>query len=163
HRGRWSVYEGLRDELIARGMPAAAIRFAQEAKTRRQKDELDQDARDGKIAVLIGSRQGLGTGRNIQRRVISVVQLDPTWKPSPPAAPSYSNCTAPRKPSAPSSWNDASGATNSSPSPPPSNRTAAASRASSAASPTWTACWPDAATSTATRSAPPSTGTPSTT
>jgi N12 class adenine-specific DNA methylase/predicted RNA methylase len=82
-RGRWNVYEGLRDELVARGMPADQIRFAQNAKNRRQKDQLDQDARDGKIAVLIGSRQGLGTGRNIQRRVITVLQLDPTWKLTP--------------------------------------------------------------------------------
>ena len=82
-QGRWSAYEGLRDELVARGMPAEQIRFAQDAKNRRQKDQLDQDARDGKIAVLIGSRQGLGTGRNIQRRVITVLQLDPTWKLTP--------------------------------------------------------------------------------
>ncbi|MER7278027.1 UvrD-helicase domain-containing protein [Dactylosporangium sp. NPDC000244] len=81
--GRWNVYDGLRDALVARGMPADTIRFAQDATSRRQKDQLDQDARDGKIAVLIGSRAGLGTGRNIQRRVISVLQLDPTWKLSP--------------------------------------------------------------------------------
>jgi N12 class adenine-specific DNA methylase len=82
-RDRWSAYEGLRDELVARGMPADQIRFAQNATSRRQKDQLDQDARDGKIAVLVGSRQGLGTGRNIQRRVITVLQLDPTWKLTP--------------------------------------------------------------------------------
>ncbi|WP_281901540.1 AAA family ATPase [Phytohabitans aurantiacus] len=82
-RDRWTVYEGLRDELAARGVPPEQIRFAQEAKNRQQKEQLDQDARDGKIAVLIGSRQGLGTGRNIQRRVISVLQLDPTWKLTP--------------------------------------------------------------------------------
>ncbi|MEV6922957.1 UvrD-helicase domain-containing protein [Dactylosporangium sp. NPDC051485] len=81
--GRWNVYDGLRDALVARGMPADAIRFAQDATSRRQKDQLDQDARDGKIAVLVGSRAGLGTGRNIQRRVITVLQLDPTWKLSP--------------------------------------------------------------------------------
>ncbi|MEV6928445.1 UvrD-helicase domain-containing protein [Dactylosporangium sp. NPDC051485] len=81
--GRWNVYDGLRDALVARGLPADAIRFAQDATSRRQKDQLDQDARDGKIAVLVGSRAGLGTGRNIQRRVITVLQLDPTWKLSP--------------------------------------------------------------------------------
>ncbi|WP_327009738.1 AAA family ATPase [Dactylosporangium sp. NBC_01737] len=80
---RWNIYDGLRDALVARGMPAEKIRFAQDATNRRQKDQLDQDARDGKIAVLIGSRAGLGTGRNIQRRVISIMQLDPTWKLSP--------------------------------------------------------------------------------
>ncbi|XVU24283.1 hypothetical protein ACQPZJ_44820 [Actinoplanes sp. CA-054009] len=80
---RWNIYEALRDELMARGMAAEQIRFAQEATTLRERAQLDQDARDGKIAVLIGSRSGLGTGRNIQRRVITVMQLDPTWKQSP--------------------------------------------------------------------------------
>ena len=40
-------------------------------------------ARDGKISVLVGSRAKLGTGVNIQRRVIAIFQMDPTWKLTP--------------------------------------------------------------------------------
>ncbi|BCY10971.1 hypothetical protein L3i22_060590 [Actinoplanes sp. L3-i22] len=76
----WNVYEGLRDELVRRGMPRDLIRFDQDAKNPRQRARLDQDARDGKVAVLLGNREGLGTGRNIQRRAIAVVQLDATWR-----------------------------------------------------------------------------------
>ncbi|MFI7026301.1 UvrD-helicase domain-containing protein [Micromonospora sp. NPDC049900] len=79
----WNVYEELRDKLVSRGVPAAEIRFAQEAKDQRRKALLQQDARDGKISVLVGSRAKLGTGVNIQRRVIAIIQMDPTWKLTP--------------------------------------------------------------------------------
>jgi len=76
-------YEALREALTARGMPGSLIRFDQEAKNPQQKARLDKDARDGRIAVLVGSRSGLGTGRNLQKRVIHVMQVDPTWKATP--------------------------------------------------------------------------------
>lgn len=79
----WSLYEALRDELVARGVPRERIRFAQDAKTRRDKAQLQRDAWEGKISVLIGSRAGLGTGVNVQRRVTDVIQVDPTWKLTP--------------------------------------------------------------------------------
>ncbi|MFD6756152.1 UvrD-helicase domain-containing protein [Micromonospora gifhornensis] len=79
----WNVYEDLRDKLVGRGIPAGEIRFAQEAKDQRKKAQLQQDARDGKISVLVGSRAKLGTGVNIQRRVIAIFQMDPTWKLTP--------------------------------------------------------------------------------
>ncbi|GAB2326660.1 UvrD-helicase domain-containing protein [Streptomyces variabilis] len=76
-------YEALREALTARGMPGSLIRFDQEAKNPVQKARLDKDAREGRVAVLIGSRSGLGTGRNLQKRVIHVMQIDPTWKATP--------------------------------------------------------------------------------
>ncbi|CAM5676330.1 hypothetical protein SALBM311S_02095 [Streptomyces alboniger] len=76
-------YEALREALTARGMPGSLIRFDQEAKNPQQKARLDKDAREGRIAVLVGSRSGLGTGRNLQKRVIHVMQIDPTWKATP--------------------------------------------------------------------------------
>ncbi|GIJ12224.1 UvrD-helicase domain-containing protein [Micromonospora andamanensis] len=79
----WNVYEELRDKLVDRGIPAGEIRFAQEAKDQRKKAQLQQDARNGKISVLVGSRAKLGTGVNIQRRVIAIFQMDPTWKLTP--------------------------------------------------------------------------------
>ncbi|MFK4184345.1 UvrD-helicase domain-containing protein [Streptomyces sparsogenes] len=76
-------YEALREALTDRGMPGRLIRFDQEAKNPQQKARLDKDAREGRIAVLVGSRSGLGTGRNLQKRVIHVMQIDPTWKATP--------------------------------------------------------------------------------
>ncbi|MGW4490460.1 AAA family ATPase [Streptomyces sp. NPDC004376] len=76
-------YEALRQALTARGMPGSLIRFDQEAKNPQQKARLDKDAREGRVAVLVGSRSGLGTGRNLQKRVIHVMQIDPTWKATP--------------------------------------------------------------------------------
>ncbi|MEV0732385.1 UvrD-helicase domain-containing protein [Polymorphospora sp. NPDC050346] len=82
-KAAWNVYDALRDELVARDVPADMIRFAQHAKNRRDREQLQRDAREGKIGILLGSRQGLGTGVNVQRRVIAVVQIDPTWKLTP--------------------------------------------------------------------------------
>ncbi|WP_328384361.1 AAA family ATPase (plasmid) [Micromonospora zamorensis] len=79
----WNAYDALRDRLVARGVPADQVRYDQDAKNRRQKEQLDQDARDGKFFFLFGSRAGLGTGRNIQRRAIGVMQVDPVWKMTP--------------------------------------------------------------------------------
>ncbi|MEU6349683.1 UvrD-helicase domain-containing protein [Streptomyces sp. NPDC047072] len=76
-------YEALREALTSRGMPGSLIRFDQEAKNPQQKARLDKDAREGRVAVLVGSRSGLGTGRNLQKRVIGVIQIDPTWKATP--------------------------------------------------------------------------------
>ncbi|MGW7521857.1 hypothetical protein ACWGJ2_40460, partial [Streptomyces sp. NPDC054796] len=49
-------YEALREALTARGMPGSLIRFDQEAKNPQQKARLDKDAREGRVAVLVGSR-----------------------------------------------------------------------------------------------------------
>lgn len=77
----WVVYEELRHQLVARGMPARKIRFIHEAKDDRQKGELFQAARDGRIAVLIGSTEKMGAGTNVQDRAVALHHLDPQWRP----------------------------------------------------------------------------------
>lgn len=78
----WSAYEGLRDELVARGMPAAAIRFMQDAKKDADKAALFAACRAGRVSVLIGSTQSMGTGVNVQARLIQEVHLDAPWRPA---------------------------------------------------------------------------------
>ncbi|MGW6145463.1 DUF3772 domain-containing protein, partial [Streptomyces sp. NPDC055140] len=80
-QGKWSPYDGLFMELAARGVPTDGIRFMQEAKTDRDKAALFRDARNGKISVLIGSTETMGTGTNVQRRAIAVHHLDCPWRP----------------------------------------------------------------------------------
>lgn len=79
----FDVYNGLAAKLTARGMPRSQIEFAQDAKNQQQKVRQNQAINDGRIAVIMGGRTGLGTGRNIQRRGIAIVQVDPTWKATP--------------------------------------------------------------------------------
>lgn len=79
----FDVYNALADKLTAKGMPRSLIEFAQDAKNQQQKVRQNQAINDGRIAVIMGGRSGLGTGRNIQRRGIAIVQVDPTWKATP--------------------------------------------------------------------------------
>jgi N12 class adenine-specific DNA methylase/SAM-dependent methyltransferase len=79
--GRWTVYDGLRDGLVERGVPGEAIAFVHDAKTDAAKDELFARCRDGRVAVLIGSTPKMGTGTNAQDRLIALHHLDPTFRP----------------------------------------------------------------------------------
>ncbi|MCK2222081.1 DEAD/DEAH box helicase family protein, partial (plasmid) [Actinomadura sp. ATCC 31491] len=47
---RWSAYDAMKEQLIARGVPAEKIRYIHEASTDQQKAKLFEDARTGKIA-----------------------------------------------------------------------------------------------------------------
>ena len=76
------TYGRLRRALVRHGLPAQGIRFIHEASTGRQRDALFQQCRDGQVAVLIGSTEKMGTGTNIQDRVVAVHHMDPPWRPS---------------------------------------------------------------------------------
>ena len=80
--GSWSVYQHLKDQLVAHGIPADQVRFIHEARNDREKAELFVAARDGRIAVLIGSTEKMGVGTNIQHRAIAAHHLDCPWRPS---------------------------------------------------------------------------------
>ncbi|PZT98925.1 MAG: helicase [Gordonia sp. (in: high G+C Gram-positive bacteria)] len=78
----YDAYDDLRDRLAAAGVPREKIRFMQEAKNDRDKAAIFSDARNGDIAVLIGSTQTMGTGTNVQRRAIALHHLDCPWRPA---------------------------------------------------------------------------------
>ena len=80
--GGWNVYDELRDQLTARGLPHEAIRFVHEAKTDRDKGELFAACRAGSVAVLIGSTEKMGVGTNVQVRAIALHHLDCPWRPA---------------------------------------------------------------------------------
>ena len=78
----WNVYDELRDQLVARGLPREAIRFIHEARTDREKGELFAACRAGAVAVLIGSTEKMGVGTNVQRRAVALHHLDCPWRPA---------------------------------------------------------------------------------
>lgn len=80
--GSWNAYDALRDKLVALGVPAAQVRFVHEAATDEDKARLFQAARAGKIAVLIGSTDKMGTGVNVQQRAVALHHLDCPWRPA---------------------------------------------------------------------------------
>jgi N12 class adenine-specific DNA methylase/SAM-dependent methyltransferase len=78
----WNVYDDLRDQLVARGLPRGAIRFIHEAKTDRDKAQLFAACRSGSVAVLVGSTEKMGVGTNVQDRAIALHHLDAPWRPA---------------------------------------------------------------------------------
>ncbi len=77
-----SAYEDLRRRLVERGVPRELISFAHEHdKNDETKSRMQEMARDGRIAVLIGSTAKLGAGLNVQARVASMHHLDCPWRP----------------------------------------------------------------------------------
>ena len=81
--GEWNVYSEIKRKLVEdHGIPAHEIRFIQEAKTEKQRKELIRDVNEGKIRVLFGSTEMLGTGVNAQKRAVAVHHLDIPWRPS---------------------------------------------------------------------------------
>ena len=80
--GTFNVYDDMREQLIARDIPAEQIRFIHEATTDAQKKELFGKVRSGEVRVLFGSTPKMGAGTNVQDRLIAIHNLDCPWRPS---------------------------------------------------------------------------------
>lgn len=80
--GEFNVYDDLKQKLIAKGIPADEIRFIHEANTVPQKEALFAKVRSGAVRVLMGSTSKMGTGTNVQDRLIAGHDLDAPWRPS---------------------------------------------------------------------------------
>ncbi|MGW0562934.1 helicase-related protein [Streptomyces sp. NPDC003016] len=78
----FSTYDELKSLLIARGVPSEKIRFIHEAKDDTAKARLFHEARTGRIAVLLGSTQKMGTGTNVQLRATALHHVDAPWRPA---------------------------------------------------------------------------------
>jgi hypothetical protein len=78
----FSVYEDMRDKLIARGIPAGEIEFIQDYDSDAAKLQLFRDVRAGKVRILFGSTQKMGTGANVQERLVALQHLDAPWRPA---------------------------------------------------------------------------------
>lgn len=80
--GKFNVYDEIRNVLLAKGVPESEIAFVHDATSEAQRQELFERTRQGKVRILIGSTSKLGTGVNVQNKVISIDHLDCPWKPS---------------------------------------------------------------------------------
>lgn len=78
----WNVYDQLKEDMIARGVPGEKVRFMHEAKNDVDKGRLFAACRSGDVAVLIGSTQKMGVGTNIQDRAVHLVDMDAPWRPA---------------------------------------------------------------------------------
>lgn len=79
----WNVYEELKNKLIIDySIPSREIAFIQESVSESQKTALFKKVNDGEIRFLFGSTAKLGTGTNVQKRIVAMHHLDIPWKPS---------------------------------------------------------------------------------
>ncbi|MEV6575657.1 DEAD/DEAH box helicase family protein [Streptomyces sp. NPDC051577] len=76
------LYDSLREQLVEQGVPRTEIRFVHEASTDRKKEKLFSDCRAGRVSVLIGSTEKMGTGTNIQDRCVALHHLSYPWRPA---------------------------------------------------------------------------------
>ena len=77
------VYHEIRRKLQARfGIPPHEIAFIHDADTPAKKAALFADVNAGRVRVLLGSTAKLGTGVNVQKRLIALHHVDQPWKPA---------------------------------------------------------------------------------
>jgi N12 class adenine-specific DNA methylase len=71
----------LREKLIAAGIPAGEIAIVAGGVTPEQKKAVADAVNSGKVRVVIGQTETLGTGVNMQQRLRAMHHLDAPWMP----------------------------------------------------------------------------------
>ncbi len=78
----YSVYEEITSKLQARGIPRPQIAAIGDADSDAKKQALFERVRSGQVRVLLGSTTKMGTGTNVQKRLVALHHLDAPWKPA---------------------------------------------------------------------------------
>jgi prefoldin subunit 5 len=78
----FSVYRDAAEKLERLGVPSGDIAFIQDYDSDAAKLSLFRDVRSGKVRVLFGSTQKMGSGTNVQERLIALHHFDAPWRPA---------------------------------------------------------------------------------
>src|ERR1035441_6562188 len=78
----FSVYNDMADKLKRLGIPTNDIAFIQDYDADNAKLALFHSVRAGKIRVLFGSTKKMGSGPNVQERLVALHHLDAPWRPA---------------------------------------------------------------------------------
>src|SRR5262249_41402036 len=78
----FSAYRWIKQELVRLGIPAGEIAYMQDYRRSADKQRLFNDFNAGRIRILIGSSDTMGTGVNVQLRLKALHHLDVPWLPS---------------------------------------------------------------------------------
>jgi hypothetical protein len=78
----YSAYDDIVAKLVALGVPREQIATIGEADGDARKQALFEKVRQGTVRFLIGSTTKMGTGTNVQKRLVAVHHLDAPWKPA---------------------------------------------------------------------------------
>jgi N12 class adenine-specific DNA methylase len=78
----YSVYDDVIMKLVQHGIPQQEIAVIGDADTDAKKHVLFEQVRQGTVRILLGSTQKMGTGTNVQTRLVALHHLDAPWKPA---------------------------------------------------------------------------------
>jgi N12 class adenine-specific DNA methylase len=78
----FSAYDEVVGKLTARGIPREQVAVIGDADSDAKKKALFDRVRSGQVRVLLGSTTKMGTGTNVQKRLIALHHLDAPWKPA---------------------------------------------------------------------------------
>jgi N12 class adenine-specific DNA methylase len=78
----YSPYADIIKKLVSSGIPREQIAAMGDAESDAKKQALFEKVRNGSVRVLIGSTQKMGTGTNVQKRLVALHHLDAPWKPA---------------------------------------------------------------------------------
>ncbi len=78
----FSAYDEVIKKLSERGVPREQIAACGDADSDAKKQALFEKVRQGSVRILLGSTMKMGTGTNVQRRLIALHHLDAPWKPA---------------------------------------------------------------------------------
>lgn len=79
---QFDAYHEMKRLLKELGIPENQIAFIHDAKDDIQREALFEKVRTGEVRVLLGSTEKLGTGTNVQHKLLAVHHLDVPWRPS---------------------------------------------------------------------------------
>jgi hypothetical protein len=78
----FSVYDDMAEKLVKLGVPRNEIEFIQTYESDASKLALFRSVRAGKTRIFFGSTQKMGSGTNVQERLIALHHMDAPWRPA---------------------------------------------------------------------------------
>ena len=78
----YCAYDEIVVKLVQRGVPREQIAVIGDADSDAKKQALFEKVRQGTVRFLVGSTAKMGTGTNVQKRLVAVHHLDAPWKPA---------------------------------------------------------------------------------
>lgn len=78
----FNMYDAIKETLVAQyGMDEDEIQFIHNHDTKTKRTKLFKEVNSGKVRIIIGSTQKMGTGVNMQQRCVAMHHVDIPWNP----------------------------------------------------------------------------------
>ena len=83
YRDDFNLYSLIREQLVNEyNIPSDQIKFVHEATSEKERQNVFRKVNKGEVRILLGSTQKLGTGVNVQERLIAIHHVDVPWRPA---------------------------------------------------------------------------------